>query len=64
MSTCDECGRQENMPYQCRHCGGTFCAEHRLPENHGCPGLDDWGEPDRVFDSGFDDSVVDEGSGF
>ena len=63
MSTCDECGRQENMPYQCRHCGGTFCAEHRLPENHGCPGLDDWGEPDRVFDSGFDDSVVDEGSG-
>jgi len=64
MSNCDECGNQENMPYQCRHCGGTFCAEHRLPENHGCPGLAEWSEPGGggVFDSGFDDSVVDEGS--
>jgi len=56
------------MPYQCRHCGGTFCADHRLPENHGCPGLESWGEPGggggAVFDSGFDDNVVDEsGSG-
>ena len=39
MSRCDECGKQENMPYQCRHCGGTYCAEHRLPENHECPNL-------------------------
>ncbi len=45
------------MPYNCRHCGGTYCADHRLPENHGCPGLDQWGDPDGVFDSGFDDSV-------
>ncbi|WP_135365175.1 rhomboid family intramembrane serine protease [Halosimplex halophilum] len=58
MSRCDECGKQENMPYQCRHCGGTFCAEHRLPENHGCPGLDNWEDPGGVFDSGFDDSVA------
>lgn len=57
MSTCDVCGKQTNMPYHCRHCGGTFCAEHRLPENHDCPGLDDWGDPGGVFDSGFDDSV-------
>jgi len=57
MSTCDECGKQENMPYHCRHCGGTFCAEHRLPENHDCPGLDSWNDPGGVFDSGFDDSV-------
>ena len=57
MSTCDECGKQENMPYHCRHCGGTFCAEHRLPENHACPGLDNWADPGGVFDSGFDDSV-------
>ena len=49
------------MPYQCRHCGGTFCAEHRLPENHSCPGLNNWEDPGGVFDSGFDDSVVDEG---
>jgi len=57
MATCDVCGKQTNMPYQCRHCGGTFCADHRLPENHDCPGLDDWGDPDGVFDSGFDASV-------
>ncbi|MHB9288286.1 rhomboid family intramembrane serine protease [Halobacteriales archaeon Cl-PHB] len=62
MSTCDVCGKQENMPYQCRHCGGTFCSEHRLPEAHDCPGLDNWGDPDTVFDSGFDDSVEDSGS--
>jgi len=61
MARCDECGKQENMPYRCRHCGSTYCAEHRLPENHGCPGLDDWNDPDGVFDSGFDDSVDDRG---
>ncbi|MFB6183226.1 MAG: rhomboid family intramembrane serine protease [Haloarculaceae archaeon] len=63
MSNCDVCGKQENMPYRCRHCGGTFCAEHRLPENHDCPGLDNWGDPDGVFDSGFDDSVRNRGGG-
>jgi membrane associated rhomboid family serine protease len=63
MSTCDECGKQENMPYHCRHCGGTFCAEHRLPENHSCPGLDNWSDPGGVFDSGFDDSVGGSSSG-
>jgi len=48
MATCDECGKQENMPYECRRCGQTFCAEHRLPENHDCPGLE-WGDPVGVF---------------
>ncbi|WP_262175993.1 rhomboid family intramembrane serine protease [Haloarcula laminariae] len=57
MSECDVCGKQENMPYQCGHCGGTYCAEHRLPEAHDCPGLDNWNDPQGVFDSGFDDSV-------
>ncbi|MFB6132778.1 MAG: rhomboid family intramembrane serine protease [Halanaeroarchaeum sp.] len=57
MATCDVCGREEGMPYQCRLCGGTFCADHRLPESHDCPGLDDWNDPGGVFDSGFDDSV-------
>lgn len=50
------------MPYQCRLCGGTYCSKHRLPENHDCPGLDDWNDPGGVFDSGFDDSVTDNGS--
>ena len=27
------------MPFKCRYCGGYFCAEHRLPEKHNCPGL-------------------------
>ena len=49
------------MPYQCRYCGGTYCAEHRLPENHSCTGLDEWDDPDGVFDSGFDDSVQNRG---
>ncbi|WP_353635326.1 rhomboid family intramembrane serine protease [Halobacterium sp. NMX12-1] len=57
MATCDRCGEQESMPYQCRLCGGTFCSKHRLPENHDCPGLDEWNDPGGVFDSGFDDSV-------
>jgi membrane associated rhomboid family serine protease len=57
MAQCDECGKHENLPYQCRRCGGTFCAEHRLPENHACPGLDEWDDPSGVFDSGFDESV-------
>ncbi|WP_266076233.1 rhomboid family intramembrane serine protease [Haladaptatus caseinilyticus] len=57
MAQCDECGEHENMPYQCRMCGNTFCADHRLPENHSCPGLNQWNDPKGVFDSGFDDSV-------
>ncbi|MFB6131571.1 MAG: rhomboid family intramembrane serine protease [Salinigranum sp.] len=61
MAKCDECGKYENLPYQCRRCGGTFCAEHRLPENHDCPGLNQWDDPSGVFDSGFDDSVDNRG---
>ncbi|MFP4530431.1 MAG: rhomboid family intramembrane serine protease, partial [Halodesulfurarchaeum sp.] len=54
MARCDYCGQEEGMPYQCRMCGGTFCSTHRLPENHDCPGLDQWEDPGGVFDSGFD----------
>lgn len=57
MALCDECGKQENMPYHCRHCGNTFCSEHRLPEAHDCPGLQNWGDPSGVFGSGFDDGA-------
>lgn len=57
MALCDACGQQENMPYKCRFCGGTYCGDHRLPENHNCAGLQEWNDPDGVFDSGFDDSV-------
>jgi membrane associated rhomboid family serine protease len=61
MAQCDECGENENMPYECRRCGGTYCSAHRLPESHDCPGLNQWNDPDGVFDSGFDESVNDRG---
>jgi Zn-dependent protease len=35
---CDYCGREEDLPFTCNYCGGTFCGEHRLPEAHGCTG--------------------------
>ncbi|MFC7225894.1 rhomboid family intramembrane serine protease [Salinirubellus salinus] len=57
MATCDVCGKQVDLPYNCSRCGGTYCGEHRLPENHSCAGLDQWDDPRGVFDSGFDDSV-------
>ncbi|PSQ14692.1 rhomboid family intramembrane serine protease [Halobacteriales archaeon QS_7_69_60] len=59
MAECDVCGKQVNMPYDCGSCGGTYCGDHRLPESHDCPGLEQWNDPDPVFDSGFDDSVSD-----
>ena len=62
MAQCDACGKHENMPYNCRFCGGTYCSEHRLPENHACVGLKEWNDPGGVFDSGFDDSVNDQKS--
>ena len=49
------------MPYTCHYCGGSYCAEHRLPENHGCSGLDNWDDPTGVFDSGFDGSARHQG---
>ncbi len=51
MATCDECGEYENLPYQCQRCGQTFCSDHRLPENHDCPGLNEWDDPEGVFAS-------------
>jgi membrane associated rhomboid family serine protease len=47
------------MPYRCQRCGGTHCADHRLPENHDCSGLEEWDDPSGVFDSGFDESLND-----
>ncbi len=28
------------MPFKCKFCGQPHCADHRLPENHGCLGLE------------------------
>ena len=35
---CDYCGVDEDLPFTCNYCAGTFCAEHRLPEAHACRG--------------------------
>ena len=34
---CQQCGREEVLPFKCAFCQGLFCAEHRLPKNHNCP---------------------------
>lgn len=34
---CQQCGRDEALPFRCQYCQRLFCAEHRLPENHACP---------------------------
>ena len=60
MPPCDGCGTITDLPYRCTYCGGTFCGDHRLPENHGCPGLEDWDDPSGVFDSGFDATLSDD----
>ena len=39
MAKCAVCGREILMPFRCSYCGEYFCAEHRLPEKHNCPGL-------------------------
>ena len=42
MAECEECGEEVTMPYECNLCGRSYCSEHRLPENHGCSGLDEY----------------------
>lgn len=37
---CQKCGKETFLPFKCPYCGGCFCAEHRLPENHDCPRLE------------------------
>lgn len=37
---CQTCQTETVMPYQCPYCGGQFCTQHRLPENHACPQID------------------------
>lgn len=39
MAKCQVCNKDVALPFTCRYCGGIFCAEHHLPENHNCPGL-------------------------
>jgi Zn-dependent protease len=34
---CQACQQEALMPFTCPFCGGHFCSEHRIPENHSCP---------------------------
>jgi Zn-dependent protease len=34
---CQHCGDDVVLPFRCNYCGGSFCAEHRIPERHNCP---------------------------
>jgi tetratricopeptide (TPR) repeat protein len=37
MGHCNVCGIEQEHPFECASCARTFCAEHKLPENHQCP---------------------------
>jgi len=39
MPECNRCGAKVLFLFTCRYCGGRFCEEHRLPENHQCVSL-------------------------
>ncbi len=57
MTTCSLCGH-DDLSFTCPYCNGVFCGEHRLPESHGCPGIQKVREAAqrRVTDSlGFDE---------
>jgi hypothetical protein len=39
MGECSHCSEQVPLPFVCKFCGERYCGDHRLPENHGCLGL-------------------------
>lgn len=55
MPNCDSCGTTEEFAFTCNYCGGTYCREHQLPENHVCDELAttdvQWGEVNADADS-------------
>lgn len=47
---CDYCGFRDPMPFTCKFCGNSYCYNHRLPESHGCAGLEQFKK--RIHESG------------
>lgn len=37
---CEKCQKETFLPFKCQYCGGYFCSDHRLPENHECSRMD------------------------
>lgn len=49
MVNCSYCKRLiDGLPYKCKYCGGVYCVEHHLPENHECEGLRMARSPDQI----------------
>lgn len=41
MARCSFCGKEiDGLPYNCHRCNGSYCSNHRLLEDHNCPGLE------------------------
>ena len=38
MANCSLCGK-EDLVFVCPYCRGVYCADHRLPEGHGCAAM-------------------------
>lgn len=36
LPACEKCGDDSDLIHTCSHCGGKFCRDHHLPENHKC----------------------------
>jgi Zn-dependent protease len=36
---CQACDKEVDLPFRCPYCGGAYCGDHRIPENHACPRL-------------------------
>ena len=52
IMNCEKCEKETFLPFRCQHCGGHFCSEHRLPENHECAQVEEVripGEETRPF---------------
>lgn len=60
MVDCQHCGGQPDLPFKCSYCDGILCAEHRLPETHGCDGVEFLSDPGKRFESKFNGEVVHE----
>jgi Zn-dependent protease len=37
---CEKCQKEVFLPFKCPYCGNYYCSEHRLPENHDCPNME------------------------
>ena len=40
LMNCNKCQKETFLPFKCQYCGGFFCSDHRLPENHECPQIE------------------------